>query len=124
MLSYMKGGSIMPFDMVRYLNLDHLIIPDNYAEASGCGEKHWLYNKDTQEIVGLYKYPKENTYEHVAEHMASVLGNYIGIECAKIDLGIYNGRHGCLSHLIYNKKDEPELELIEGVNLLKIQYPK
>ncbi len=113
----------MPFEEVRYTNFDHLIIPKDYAEASGCGEKHWLYDTAAKEIVGLFKYPKKNTYEHIAEHMASSLGNYIGIPCAKIDLGTYYNRQGCLSYLVYDKKSHPELELIEGVNLLKIQYP-
>lgn len=114
----------MLFPTVEYNNFDDLIIPKGYAEASGCAEKHWLYDLKNEKIVGLFKYPKEGTLEHISEHMAATIGNAIGIRCAKIELGTYNGREGCLSFLIYDKKEYPELELIEGVNLLKIQYPQ
>lgn len=101
---------------VKYYNFDNWHIPQNYAEASGRGEKHWLQNND---VLGLFKYPKTiHTFEHVSEHIASNIGKKLKIPCADVDIGTYNGRQGCLSHLV----TKPNEILCEGINFLQIQY--
>ncbi|EYE87163.1 protein kinase [Fervidicella metallireducens AeB] len=89
------------------------------SEGSGRSEKIWLVNPENGE-VGLFKFTKSsNTTEHVSEKIASELAILIGIECMKVDLGIFNSRIGSLSYKI-NKDDEI---LIEGIQLINKYFP-
>lgn len=89
------------------------------SEGSGRSEKIWLVNPNNS-VVGLFKFTKSaNTMEHLSEKIASEIAQLINIECAKVDLGIYNSRPGSLSYRI-NKKNE---NLIEGIQLINKYYP-
>lgn len=97
------------------LDFSNWEIAENFAPASGFSDKEWLINKETN-TMGLFKFPKtEKTFEHFSEKIASEIANIIGIESAKIDIGIYDNVMGSISYLINNKKEEV---LIEGVNLI------
>jgi len=89
------------------------------SEGSGRSEKIWLVNPDNGDI-GLFKFNKsEETMEHLSEKIASELAEKIGLECTKVDLGIYNNRIGSLSYKI-NRDNEI---LIEGIQLINRYYP-
>jgi hypothetical protein len=89
------------------------------SEGSGRSDKIWLINRQTDE-VGLFKYLKSpDTKEHISEKLAKDIADLIHIECAKIDIGRYNGREGCMSYLI-NESDDI---LIEGIYLINREYP-
>lgn len=87
------------------------------TEGSGRSEKLWI-RKGTE--TGLFKYKKDSyTTDHVSEKLASEIAGLLNIPCAKIELGIYNGREGSLSYLINMKYQE----LIEGINFINNKYP-
>lgn len=79
---------------------------DNWMEnkssgrfGSGASEKIWLINSETNE-KGLFKFPKVKdkekgiiTGEYWAEKLASEIGNLIGVECAKVDIGRYKRKN-------------------------------
>lgn len=89
------------------------------SEGSGRSEKVWLISKDGN--IGLFKYTKSSeTKEHISERLASDIANLIHLECAEIELGTYQSREGCMSHLINNQIDEI---LIEGIYLINREYP-
>ena len=103
---------------------------DNWLEdeesgkfGSGASEKIWLVNPNNGE-KGLFKFPKIRingsiTGEYYAEKIASELGTLLGIPCAKVDIGTYNGRLGSMS---YNLIADNEL-LNEGINYIQEKYP-
>lgn len=89
--------------------------------GSGRSEKIWLTNGDQ---IGLFKYPKIgndncNTFEHISEKLASDIATLLEVPCAKIEIGKYNDRDGCMSHII-NKSDE---NLIEFISFITQLYP-
>ena len=89
------------------------------SEGSGRSEKVWLVNPENDDI-GLFKFTKtEETTEHISEKVATELAQLIGIECMKVDIGVYDSRIGSLSYKI-NVDDE---NLIEGVRLINKYYP-
>lgn len=99
---------------IEIVDFSEWIPYEGFSEGSGRGEKIWLQSTDGE--IGLFKYPKFNpdtldiTTEHVSEHMAYQIGNILNIETARVDIGTYHGRMGCMSYLI-NKSDE---SLVEG----------
>ena len=98
---------------------------DGFAEGSGRGEKIWLQS-DAGEI-GLFKFPKVDpvilsiTTEHISEHMAYRIGQILGVQTARIDIGIRNQRIGCMSYLL-NKKDEIIIEAADFITALHPDY--
>lgn len=98
-------------------------IYDGAAEGSGRSEKVWLISESGE--YGLFKYPKvrdgsaETTTEHISEHLAHQLGEILGVETAKVDLGLRDGRAGSMSYFI-NRGNEG---LIEGVNFIIGRHP-
>lgn len=96
---------------------------DGAAEGSGRSEKVWLISETG--ACGVFKYPKTNpgseetTTEHVSEHLAHQLGEIIGVETARVDLGIRDGRVGSMSYRV-NRGNEM---LIEGVNFITRLHP-
>ena len=74
---------------------------DNWKEdvesgkfGSGASEKLWLVNPETNE-KGLFKFPKIKsdgtiTGEYWAEKLSSMLAKLLEIDCADVDIGIYN----------------------------------
>ncbi len=96
---------------------------DGASEGSGRSEKIWLQSKDGK--IGLFKFPKINpsdnneTTEHISEHLAHKIGNIIGIPTAKVDLGEYNGRIGCMSHFICEENEF----LREGIWFISAKFP-
>lgn len=88
-------------------------------EGSGRSEKKWLQNPSTKEI-GLFKFKKgQDTKDHISEKVASDLAELLDIPCAKIEIGVYQGREGSISYLI-NQENE---FLIEGIGLINAFYP-
>lgn len=62
--------------------------------GSGASEKIWLVNPETKE-KGLFKFPKTKndgtiTGEYWAEKLASMIGALIDVDCARVDIGMYN----------------------------------
>jgi len=89
-------------------------IYDGASEGSGRSEKVWLINKQTKE-VGLFKFTKSSeTTEHISEKLASDLARLIGLDCAKIEIGVYDSQIGSMSYLINSDKEI----LIEGIYLI------
>lgn len=95
----------------------------NFSEGSGRSEKLWL--TDGNEI-GLFKFPKKSdgieTYEHVSERLASDLAEFLGIPCAKVDIGTYNGRIGSMSYLVMDPKEEFLIEALKFIPLIYLDY--
>lgn len=72
----------------------------------------------------MFKFPKKNSFqeltgEHWAEKLASDIAKTIGIECATVDIGIFNGRIGSMGYLIPNDNEQ----LIEGLQYIIRKYP-
>lgn len=89
------------------------------SEGSGRSEKIWLVNP-TNGDIGMFKFNKsEYTTEHFSEKIASELAQKINLECAKVELGIYNSQIGSFNYQI-NQDDEI---LIEGIQLINKYYP-
>ena len=93
---------------------------EGLSQGSGRSEKIWLQSNDDQ--VGVFKFPKTDkngmvsSTEHVSEHIASVIGERIGINTAKIDIGYRDGRIGCMSYRI-------DSEMEEGIHYITRKYP-
>ncbi len=96
---------------------------DGFSEGSGRSEKIWLISDDQK--IGLFKFPKIDpdidapTTEHISEHLAHQLGNVLGIPTASVDIGMRNGRIGCMSYLVCNAGET----LVEGINFISGKYP-
>lgn len=89
------------------------------SEGSGRSEKIWLVSP-TNGDIGMFKFNKsEYTTEHFSEKIASELAQKINLECAKVELGIYNSQIGSFNYQI-NQDDEI---LIEGIQLINKYYP-
>ena len=106
-----------------YIDFSNWSIYDGAAEGSGRSEKVWLISPSGE--YGLFKYPKtkpgsdETTTEHVSEHLAHQLGDILGVETAKVDLGIREGRVGSMSYVVFRDGEM----LIEGVNFITRKHP-
>lgn len=93
---------------------------DGASEGSGRSEKIWLINPETKQ-VGLFKFKKDdNTTDHISECIAYQLACLLDIECARFELGTYNGREGSMSYCITNDNQS----LIEGINYIVYTYPQ
>lgn len=96
---------------------------EGMSEGSGASEKVWLEEPQTG-VIGVFKFPKyfpnsnSITTEHISEKIASKIGLLIGIDCAKVEIGIRDSRLGSMSYLI-NQDNE---ELIEGMDIIGKYY--
>ena len=86
-------------------------------------EKKWLINPDTKQ-TGIFKFPKimssgEITGEYWAKKLATDIAALLGIECAKVDIGLYHDRIGSMSYNVLG----PDEELIEGIQYIVNKYP-
>lgn len=103
-------------------NFDSWDVSSKFSEGSGRSEKKWLEKNGT---IGLFKFPKKScgveTYEHVSEKLASDIAEKIGLRCAKVDIGTYNGRIGSMSYLVM---DYPKESLVEGLDFITFLYPE
>lgn len=96
---------------------------DGFEAGSGRSEKIWLQSNDGR--IGLFKYPKidpktnDITTEHISEHIAYRLGIVLGVKTAKIALGTYNKREGCMSYLL----NKPNEEIMEGFSFIMGKHP-
>ena len=110
--------------MVEIVNCSAWRLYEGNAEGSGRSEKQWLVSGDGR--VGLFKFPKLDpvsktiTYEHVSEHLAYKIGEALGVETAKVDLGEYKGRMGSVSYLIVSGEEM----LFEGLLFILGIYPE
>jgi len=91
--------------------------------GSGASEKVWLCNEKTGQ-TGLFKFPKIKaegniTGEYWAEKLAYEIGKLIDIECATVDIGIYNGRRGSMSYNFLKKN----WVLNEGLHYITSDFP-
>ena len=87
------------------------------SEGSGRSEKVWLMDPVTRQI-GLFKYKKDlHTTDHISECIAYKLACLLGMECARFEVGIYNGREGSMSYNIVTTDNQV---LIEGINYINI----
>ncbi len=104
------------------INFDKWEVDEDSPFGSGASEKKWLINPETKQ-KGIFKFPKGSdigrpTGEYWAEKLASQLAEVLEIECAKVDIGIFNGRIGSMSYMILNKDEE----LIEGIQYITNIY--
>ena len=104
------------------INFDAWEVDEDSPFGSGASEKKWLFNPTTNQ-KGIFKFPKSSnvgkpTGEYWAEKVASQLADVLDIECAKVDIGTFNGRIGSMSYMIL-KDDE---ELIEGIQYITNIY--
>lgn len=104
------------------INFEDWEIDNESPFGSGASEKKWLINPITKE-KGIFKFPKginigKPTGEYWAEKLASQLAEVLKIECAKVDIGIFQGKVGSMSYMIL-KEDE---ELIEGIQYITTTY--
>ena len=104
------------------INFEDWEIDNESPFGSGASEKKWLINPITKE-KGIFKFPKginigKPTGEYWAEKLASQLAEVLKIECAKVDIGIFQGKVGSMSYMIL-KEDE---ELIEGIQCITTTY--
>ena len=108
---------------VSIIGFEDWKIYEGFAEGSGRGEKIWLCS-DTGEI-GLFKFPKIDpaamsiTTEYISEHMAYQIGQIIGVETARVDIGVRNQRIGCMSYLL----NKPEETIAEGALFITGNHP-
>lgn len=97
---------------------------DGAAEGSGRSEKIWLKSQDGK--IGLFKFPKidpvdkKETTEHVSEHLAHRIGEVLGVSTAVVDIGMYNGRIGSMSHFVCKEKEV----LMEGIWFISAKFPQ
>jgi len=104
------------------INFDHWEIDEDSPFGSGASEKKWLINSETKQ-KGIFKFPKgvnigKPTGEYWAEKVANQLAEVLGIECAKVDIGIFRGRVGSMSYMILKEEEE----LIEGIQYITNIY--
>ncbi|HEY8890532.1 MAG TPA: HipA domain-containing protein [Clostridium sp.] len=108
--------------MCMLINFDHWEIDEDSPFGSGASEKKWLINSETKQ-KGIFKFPKgvnigKPTGEYWAEKVANQLAEVLGIECAKVDIGIFRGRVGSMSYMILKEEEE----LIEGIQYITNIY--
>ncbi len=104
------------------INFDNWEVDEDSPFGSGASEKKWLINPITKQ-KGIFKFPKgvdigKPTGEYWAEKIASQLAEILDIECAKVDIGTFNGRVGSMSYMILNNDEE----LIEGIQYITNIY--
>ena len=83
------------------INFDNWEVDEDSPFGSGASEKKWLVNPITYQ-KGIFKFPKgidigNPTGEYWAEKVASELALVLELECAKVDIGTFNGRIGSMS---------------------------
>lgn len=107
----------------EFKNFDAWSPYEGFAEGSGRSEKIWLQSQDGK--IGLFKFPKFDsdtkiiTTEHVSEHIAHQLGVLLNVETAEVDLGMYQGRAGCMSYLL----NKPNEAIVEGAVFITGIHP-
>lgn len=100
------------------------VVSEESPYGGGSREKNWIENPKTGE-KGLFKYPKFNpgenniTGEYWAEDLAVELAKEIGIECAEVEIGIFNDKIGSISYILTNENEN----LIEGIQYITQKYP-
>ena len=110
--------------MLKPIDFSMWNVYDGASEGSGRSEKIWLKSDNGE--IGLFKFPKINpsnnkeTTEHISEHLAHKIGNIIGVPTAKVDIGKYNGRIGCMSYFVCQENEI----LKEGIWFISAKFPK
>lgn len=104
------------------INFENWEIDNESPFGSGASEKNWLINTITKE-KGIFKFPKgieigEPTGEYWAEKLASQLAEVLEIECAKVDIGTFQGKVGSMSYMILKENEE----LREGIQYITTTY--
>lgn len=92
--------------------------------VSGASSKRLLVEPKTL-TKGIFKFPKQHvdgscTNEYIAEKIAYELAEKLGIPCAKVDLGIYEGKIGSISYIMLDPTKE---DLIHGVDYILKKHP-
>ena len=101
------------------INFDNWEVDEDSPFGSGASEKKWLVNPITYQ-KGIFKFPKgidigNPTGEYWAEKVDSELALVLELECAKVDIGTFNGRIGSMSYMILNEQED----LIEGIKFIR-----
>lgn len=84
--------------MVKIINFDNWKEDIDAGKfGSGASEKLWLVNPE-KNVKGLFKFPKIKsdgtiTGEYWAECLASKLAKLLDINCAEVDIGMYNRKN-------------------------------
>lgn len=110
-------------DKVNIIDYSGWLPYDGFADGSGRSEKIWLQSPEGE--IGLFKFPKfdpvtlDITTEHISEHMAHQIGNILNVETARVDVGIYQGRIGCMSYLL----NKPNEYIVEGAIFISGKHP-
>jgi len=110
--------------MLGTIDFSEWNVYDGASEGSGRSEKIWLKSDDGK--IGLFKFPKVNpssnkeTTEHISEHLAHKIGNVIGVPTAKVDIGEYKNRIGCMSYFVCEENEV----LREGIWFISAKFPK
>ena len=106
--------------MIKLCNFDEWNIYNGFSHGSGRSEKFWLQSETGK--IGLFKLPKVDAIgqvsstEYLSEHLASRIGDVLGVPTARIDIGYRDERIGSMSYLIPNKIEE-------GVHYITRKYP-
>lgn len=102
-----------------YKNFDDWDEYEGFSYGSGTSTQQWIIDSKSG-TIGLFKERKsDSTTDNFSEKIASELAHIIGLECAKIDLAIRNGKFGLISYKI-----NLENEIIqEGINYISKIYP-
>ena len=110
--------------MKKLKDFSEWIISKESPYGGGSREKNWIENPKTGK-KGLFKYPKFNpgensiTGEYWAEDLAVEIAKEVGIECADVEIGIFNGKIGSISYLLTGENEN----LIEGIQYITQKYP-
>ncbi len=90
----------------------------SYFSTGGTREKSLLESPDGHNFyfkTSLSKPNKDYKFEFWSEIIASEIGNYLGLDVLKYDIGIKGNSIGCISQSMINSEKE---RLVEGVNYL------
>lgn len=110
--------------MIKIYNYESWDEYEGASEGSGRSEKVWI-TKGKYYKKGVFKFPKvdskDNTHstEFISESLAGYIGKAINIPVAKTDIGIRDGKIGCLSHIFLSENET----LIHGVDFITRLYP-
>lgn len=109
--------------MFELVDFSHWTIDMDTPFGSGASVKNWIYDPVTGN-KGIFKYPKLRddfsiTGEYWAEKLAYEIASLLGIDSARIDIGVFNGKKGAMSYMLLKEHEE----LIEGIHYISKQYP-
>ena len=108
----------------KILSFEEWEVQSDAPFGSGASSKRLLVDSKTHQ-KGIFKFPKQhvdgsNTNEYIAEKLAYELAEKLNIPCAKVDLGIFEGKLGSMSYLMLDPVKE---DLVHGVDYIFKKHP-